>query len=132
MEENVQQEVTNQVKTERPVLLTVLLILTFIGSGLGLLFGLIGLFTAGNASGFLSGIPGMPSTALTTGMIIGSIILAAASLIGAILMWQLKQIGFYLYTLAQIVALIITFTWFGLVISAIFVVLYAIHLKYMS
>jgi len=132
MEENVQQEQTNQVKTERPVFLTVLLILTFIGSGLGLLFGIIGLFTAGSASSFMSGIPGMPTATLTTGMVISSIILSAASLAGAILMWQLKQIGFYLYTLAQIVALIITFNWFALVISVIFVVLYAIHLKYMS
>jgi hypothetical protein len=132
MEENVQTDMTDQKKTERPVFLTVLLILTFIGSGLGLLFGIIGLFTAGSASSFMSSIPGMPTATLTTGMMITSIILSAASLAGAILMWQLKQIGFYLYTLAQIIALIVTFNWFGLVISAIFVVLYAIHLKYMS
>ena len=50
-------EEQNVQTTERPVFLTVLCILTFIGSGLSLLFALIGLVAAGAIESFAQYMP---------------------------------------------------------------------------
>ena len=69
--------------------------------------------------------------------------LAVVSLLGAILMFQLRRLGFYLYAAAQILTLFILpyFAGFSLVvmigllwsgfITLIFIILYAVNLKYM-
>lgn len=60
MEEQVQVE--NPETNQRPVFLTVLCILTFIGSGLALLFALLGLIAAGAIDSMMSSFP-MPTGA---------------------------------------------------------------------
>ena len=120
--------------------LTVLCILTFIGSGFTALFLLIGLVAAGAASDVLSSIPGMGDIGgLGTGYFLIVLVLALASLYGAIMMWKLKKMGFYLYSGANVIALFVPiimasakFSYFGLVITALFIILYGLNLKYLK
>lgn len=168
MMENPFEEQPN--KIQRPAFLLVLCILTFIGSGWSVLSNLFSLFTAdminttvqmeqysnmlGNmenesASAFMSGFLNssmevLQATAAHAHEIaIMQLVLSLISLIGAILMFQLRRSGFYLYVAAQILALFIlpyfagfsTLVVIGLLwsalISAIFIVLYALNLKFM-
>lgn len=124
----------------RPTFLTVLCILTFIGSGLSALFLLIGLVFAGAASGMLSSIPGIGDIGgLGTGYFLIVLVLALASLYGAIMMWKLKKLGFYLYSGANVIVLFVPlvmasgkFSIFGLVITALFIFLYGLNLKHLK
>lgn len=124
----------------RPTFLTVLCILTFIGSGLSALFLLIGLVAAGAISETLSSIPGMGDIGgFGTGYFLIVLVLALGSLYGAIMMWKLKKMGFYLYSGANAIALFIPmimasgkFSIFGLVITALFIFLYGLNLKHLK
>ncbi|MDR1755915.1 MAG: hypothetical protein LBR65_03015 [Culturomica sp.] len=124
--ENPFEEKENQVT--RPTLLTVLCILTFIGSGWALLSNVTSYFTAdaaadvmmeqmdqmeqlgeGGGSSFLSGLLSssqemLPYLKPITGI---TSVLALLSLLGAILMFRLRKTGFYLYTGAQILMLFV-------------------------
>jgi hypothetical protein len=67
-------------------------------------------------------------------------LLFIASFTGALLMWQFKKTGFHLYTLSQILLLIITtiylpqlpFPYLDVMLTAIFVYVYAKNLRLMS
>jgi len=130
-----------QAKPARPTLLTVLCILTFIGSGLGLLAYLLLAALFGAMSDMLSSIPGF-SGLMTGGIALFVImfILAFVSLFGAIKMWGLKKIGFYMYAAAQILMIIVPIIFipeagisvFGIVVTAAFIGLYASTLKVME
>jgi hypothetical protein len=130
-----------QTKPARPTLLTVLCILTFIGSGLGLLAYLLLAALFGAMSDMLASIPGF-SGLMTGGIALFAImfLLAFVSLFGAIKMWGLKKIGFYMYAAAQILMIIVPFIFipetpvsiFGIVITAAFIGLYASNLKVME
>lgn len=130
------QEVTanaEQKTKQRPVFLTVLCILTFIGSGLGVLFGLLALVASGYIDSLASSIPGM-SSMLGDNMFtsIMAFLLSGASLYGAIMMWQLKKMGFYIYAGAQVVMLIVGFSVFTLIFTALWVTLYYLNVKHME
>ena len=142
MAETPKADATEQKPQEegRPTFLTVLCILTFIGSGLTALFLLIGLVFAGAASSMLGSIPGMGDMAgFGSGYFVVVLVLALASLYGAIMMWKLKKMGFYLYSGANVIALFIPmimasgkFSFFGLFITALFIILYGLNLKYLK
>ncbi len=161
----------NPFKTEktRPTFLTVLCILTFIGSGLNLLSSLISIATSkiATSSGFMSMIyeamnqsmEEVPeafvkmmdtmvettSKILENGVAIGlsNTILFAASLYGAILMFNLKKMGFYIYCVAHILLLFVVpvivgfnvFTMLGivgsLIFTAAFIIMYGVNVKHM-
>jgi len=124
----------------RPTFLTVLCILTFIGSGLSALFILIGLVAAGALSGWLGSFPGMGDMGgLGSGYLVIVLVLALASLYGAIMMWKLKKMGFYLYTGANVIALFVPiimasgkFLTLGLVFTVLFIILYGLNLKHLK
>ncbi|MCH2235561.1 MAG: hypothetical protein MK078_15020 [Crocinitomicaceae bacterium] len=78
---------------ERPQFLTVLCILTFIGSGLGVLANLLLLVAGGT---FAKMIPGGLGEGLFIWLILG-LISSGLCLFGAIQMFQLKKMGFMLY-----------------------------------
>lgn len=131
-------------KPKRPQLLTILCILTFIGSGI-------------SAAGFFAVsidyetsmeilelfYADMPEAALIINaprdFFIVSFLLSAFSVIGAILMWNLRKPGFHLYALSQIIYLVIPILYFGgdtnpmlnIIFTALFVYLYARNLPYM-
>ena len=83
---------------ERPTFLTVLCILTFIGSGLGVLGGLLGLIGASFLAAF----------APVGGILIQLIGLAAAGLclFGAVQMWGLKKQGFMMYVAGAVLSIV--------------------------
>lgn len=155
-------------KPKRPTFITVLCILTFIGSGWGTISNLISIFTynIGNTqiqieqianatenldenatfmSGFLnSSIEVMKATAQHGKEIaIISLILSLLSLIGAILMFNLRRLGFYFYVAAQCLMLFVMPYFVGFsplilinIISSsvptiVFIILYAVNLKHM-
>ncbi|MFT5749246.1 MAG: hypothetical protein ACI93S_000499 [Ancylomarina sp.] len=150
----------------RPVLLTVLCVLTFIGSGFGVFANLVAMFASpflefiqpsmieetfshlGNNPGdqFVKQALDMALLVLDNFLAItlSKFIFYALSLAGAIMMFQMRKIGFYLYIVAQIGFLFIgpiflgwnvfvsSAMFFSGFFSALFIALYGINLKHMS
>ena len=120
----------------RPTFLSVLCVLTFIGSGLGVLFGL--LLTLGLGT-MLAAIPGMEAAlgGGTAYFAIGTV-LAAASLYGAIQMWKLQKMGFFIYAGASALGVIapllfgLPFSTMGLIFPILFIILYYLNVKHMN
>lgn len=136
----------------RPTLLTILCILTFIGSGLSFFVNItmftffdtfLQLYQDGAFSAFILGeeqievldllFNSKPTYFLSQGLLYG------INVAGAILMWNFRKLGFHLYAMAQITLLIIQqfflpslpFPAFELLISTLFVFFYAKHLSLM-
>lgn len=157
-------------KLTRPTFLTVLCILTFIGSGWGILSQLFALLGSSlvdssaqieqysaaidsiedsGASSFLSGLLSSSQEMLSAALIYAkqialiSLVLYLCSLFGAICMFKLRRIGFWIYAVAQVLMLFVTpcFTGFSLLVvsgmivgalfTILFIVMYAVNLKYM-
>ncbi|PKQ65487.1 hypothetical protein BZG02_00320 [Labilibaculum filiforme] len=151
---------------QRPGLLTTLSILSFIGSGFGVLNNIFGMIMSPiknfiNPDLFATALDGIHDVylrkfvgeALEMGqkaiahifeISLTQILLYVASLIGAILMFQLKKTGFYIYTIAQILLLFVAPIFigfnlfvnmailFGSIFTILFIALYAINLKNMN
>ncbi len=137
-------------ENKKPQLLKILLILTFVGSGLTMfsnlfLFGFFNqiktlLAAQGSSYSFLG-----TTMDLTPFFEINSVfyliqgLLSGLALTGAIFMWDMKKIGFHFYTLAQISLLIVPklfirglpFPGMELLISFMFVYFYYKFLKVM-
>ena len=134
----------------RPELLTVLCILTFIGSGTSLLANGVlylmfdqlkelieqqSVFSLMGSDVDLSFLLDIKS-----GFFLAQLLIYALSLYGAVQMFQLRKIGFHLYAIAQIALLIIPkifvpnlpFPFFELIVSAVFVYLYYKNLHLMT
>jgi len=96
------------------VLLKILCVITFIGSGLGFLsYGIIGLIHSFFSSN-LSLIPDEQNRELIEMMLSAgrmffflNALLYAVSFAGAILLWRLKKLGFHLYAASQLLLLIL-------------------------
>ena len=73
----------------------------------------------------------------------GGLVISLVSVVGVWLMWNLKKNGFWLYLLSAIGGLVIDFMYmtgglmanigigFGILITAVFVILYGVNLKHM-
>lgn len=119
----------------RPTFLTVLCILTFIGSGLSILGALITTILSGLLEAVGAQIPSelsmlMPDTGMFAGIIL--LLAAVASLVGAIKMWKLQKIGFIMYAGAQVVMLIAGFGVMALIFTGLFIGLYYMNLKHLK
>lgn len=123
------------VGSERPTFLTVLCILTFIGSGLAIIGGLLSTVLSG-ALELLGGQIPSPFDMLVpeTGLFVGIVLLlaAVASLVGAIKMWKLQKLGFMIYAAAQVVALVLGFGVMSLIFTGLFIGLYYMNLKHLK
>lgn len=141
MEEN--SHITDN-QPKRPQLLTVLCILTFIGSGMGVFgFLVVSVNFEATIEIMKTVYAGMPEASFLLDapreFFIISFVLSAASLLGAIMMWNLRKAGFHFYTSAQIINLVLPFIYFGsqvnplfnIIFTALFVYLYARNLSYM-
>jgi hypothetical protein len=104
-----------------PVFLKVLCILTFVGSGLGILGALIGFLvsdmstksyemmqTIDNGGFDAIGFNIAEMIKWQKYMNIGNLVGSALCLTGALMMWKLKKVGFYLYLPGTIIPLIVT------------------------
>ena len=136
-----------ETKQQRPTLLTVLCILTFIGSGMNLLSSL---FIAGFYNVFVDivqqfaekfKIPGIDMLLETKPLFfLVSAVCYAGSLTGAILMMQLRKAGFHVYTIFQILLVLAPMYFMHLaspgipelLFSGLFILLYGMNLKVMS
>jgi hypothetical protein len=151
---------------QRPGLLTAICILTFIGSGFGVLNNIFGMIMSPiknfldpdifenvldnvhdeYARKFIEQALEIAQKALEHifEISLAQFVLYAASLTGAILMFQLKKTGFYIYSTAQVLLLFVTPAFigfnlfvnvgmmFGSVFTILFIALYAINLKKMN
>jgi hypothetical protein len=90
----------NAGEAKRPTFLTVLCILTFIGSGLGVLGGILGLL----GSSVLATFAPAGGTVLVSVL---SLLASVLCLFGAIQMWGLKKMGFMLYLGGSVLSLIV-------------------------
>ena len=130
---------------QRPTLVTVLCILSFIGSGLSILSYLLLTVGAGAIMSFLDNIPGMGEALAGSGIGAGTaflllmLIFNIGTLFGAIMMWKMKKIGFWIYSGSFVVQFILPmimasgpFRIFLLIVMAAFIVLYGINLKHMD
>ncbi len=159
---------------QRPVFLKVLCILTFIGSGYGIINGVVTYFKANDISKFVTEtkteinndiskkkkINDTASVSLAGNVVnnmsvmatpdnlrkmaIGTVISSILCLLGAILMWNLRRVGFYIYTLGTLIIIILPFYLFGSnfltnisvgmqsFIGIIFVIFYAMNIKSMK
>ncbi len=137
-------------ENKKPQLLKVLLILTFIGSGLTMfsnlfLFGFFDqikalLATQGSSYSFMGTTMDLtPFFAISSSFYLIQGLLSGLSLTGAVFMWDQRKVGFHFYTLAQILLLIVPklfihglpFPGMELFISFLFVYLYYKFLKVM-
>lgn len=132
-------------KNTRPDLLTVLCILTFIGSGLAAISNFFVYFNhdflkeSVEKDGFeffgSELILGLPKS-----LFILSALFYSSSLVGAILMWKLKKVGFHAYSVSQVILLIIptiyiksdNFPIFGILLTILFIILYHKNIKFMN
>jgi hypothetical protein len=144
-------DMTNSNETEpvkRPTFLTVLCILTFISAGLGCLFSLLTPLLADTFVEFLQNSPNYDEIKMADtlkvlqsgwGYYAPTFLLALVSLVGAILMWKLKKIGFHLYASSNLALLFIPTLILGVAISTAgivltigFIVMYAVNFKHLS
>lgn len=141
-------------KIQRPSLLSVLCVLTFIGSGLS---------AFSNAVMWIS-LPALKDAVLATDLYesyfalfpeiepqfmamlevpsyfyLLSALAYIGSVTGAVWMWRLQRKGFHLYTISQCILILISMLmmpnagvpWASVLWTGVFVTLYATHLKYM-
>ncbi|MCL2683112.1 MAG: hypothetical protein FWE63_06485 [Bacteroidales bacterium] len=143
---------TEQTKPKRSTLLSVFLVLTFIGSGLNFIGnGYIALSFENVISQIeeLADDEAMASMATLLERYVKMMekagngyygllaLLALASIVGAALMWRLNKLGFHFYASAQIIMLFLPMAFglikfpdvFGTIITAIFIFVYARELK---
>ncbi len=136
-----------ETQSTRPTMLTVLCILTFIGSGMQLFSSLI---IAGFYDMFVQVIQDFAVKFKLAGMdqllavkplfFVVSVFLYAGSIGGAILMMRMKKAGFHVYTIFQILLIISPMYFmhqsapgtFDVLLSGLFVFLYSMNLKFMS
>ncbi|MES2616635.1 MAG: hypothetical protein V4613_02085 [Bacteroidota bacterium] len=167
-----EQEMTNSTP-KRPTFLTVLCILTFIGSAWGIVGGFTSIMTAktygkvmdaakqdmGTVTDSLSTVTSSASAEAATEMIntmvgsinedtirnngIASIIASIFTLVGALLMWKLRKMGFWVYVLGVLISIVApVMIYSGNLLGAIsaigmgfigilFIILYAVNRKHL-
>ncbi|MCX6252723.1 MAG: hypothetical protein NTX61_18465 [Bacteroidetes bacterium] len=145
--EELNPQPASEIKTKRPLFLTVLCILTFIGSGLNFISSLlISIFfdtfraVAGELAKTLD-FPGMDMILNASHFFfVASFLIYAISAFGAYQMWNLLKRGFHIYTISQILLIISPMYFFKLatpsiadiIFSGLFILLYANNLKHLA
>lgn len=133
------------VKQERPSILTTFLVLTCIWSGLMSILSLVGILASGTIVNLIDdavqGLGALSGSYIVIVFVI-MLILWGMSLLGAIMMFSLKKAGFILYIIPnglmlifQVLGLTSAFTFGALVyllVSILFIFIYAKHLKIMK
>lgn len=146
MEEQ-EQNILQEPQPKRSAMLTVLCILTFVGSGMNLVSSLvIFLFfdafkvVAANLAKTFN-LPGMEMLTGGPSIFFGvTALIYAAAIVGSVYMWQLKKLGFHIYTISQILLVVAPMYFFKLpgpgvmdiLLAGAFVLLYSMNLKTMS
>lgn len=148
--ENKLSEIKNTNQRARPELLTVLCVLTFIGSGSSALANGFFFLTIEPVKALIAeqGTFSFMGTDLNLDFILDinpmffllQSITLIVSFIGALQMWNLRKVGFHLYTIAQILLLIfpkvfvpsLPFPFFEMMVTSVFVYLYYKNTAFMT
>ncbi|MES2284281.1 MAG: hypothetical protein V4547_01250 [Bacteroidota bacterium] len=133
---------------KRSQFLTVLCILSFISGGLGSLSALITPMFSDLMIEFLKNSPNYDETLMDEtimllqagwGYYLITFVFAMCSLVGVFFMWKLKKIGFHFYALSNLGLLFapmlmfdMAISWAGIFLTASFILLYAVNLKFMK
>ena len=138
------EEVSNSEEGKRPEFLSILCVLTFIGSGLAAFSNLVIYFSFDMLLlTYNNGELNLPGSDIiftfSKSFYIFSFLIYLFSFSGAVLMWRLRKEGFHLYSISQILLLILPtlyiktdqFPLFGILLTSIFILFYYRHLKYM-
>jgi len=143
---------TEQTKPKRSTLLSVLLVLTFIGSGLNFIGTAYVASSFNNVIELIEELADDDAMAPMASLLENTIkmmertgagyyglmaLLSFACIVGAFLMWRLNKLGFHLYASAQIIMLFLPMIYgvvkfpdvFGTLVTAIFIFVYARELK---
>jgi hypothetical protein len=147
-------EETNE--TTRPAFLKVLCILTWVGSGFGLISGLWAIIgSSASESAIRSlGDATLDGTMENMKMIqYAGLACTVLCIIGSVMMWQLKKAGFFIYLIGEVAPLVLSFVLLGSLASsggpvtggiaaaagvigaifpAAFVIMYGLNLKHMK
>jgi hypothetical protein len=145
------EDMNNEVMPEkpgRPKTLTVLCVLTFIWSSLGALGSLATPLMKDMFVGMMKNNPDMDEAQFADAMkafdagwgyFLLCSALAIGSIIGAVLMWKLRKTGFHVYAFSNLALLFVPtlvlgmpLSWVAIFITAAFIVMYGLHLKYMN
>ena len=133
-------------KPERPKLLNILCILTFIGSGMNFISSLMIALFYDQFTILVEDIsksfhlPGMELMLEGQSIFFAvSALVYAGCIAGAILMWKLKKAGFHVYTIFQILLILSPMyflhlpvpSFLDIILSGTFIILYSSNLKYM-
>lgn len=164
MNENILYDTPKPVEMapKRPTFLTVLCILTFVGSAIALLMSVYGYFTAERSAAMFDTSMGNMQEADHLGMIaqtqlatqkeaenalpilIIGIITSLLCLFGAMQMWKQLKRGFYIYCVGEIIAPVsklflgagtmieLAGMGLGLLVAMAFIIMYAVNLKHMK
>ena len=124
--EGIEENINKPEEIKRPPSLTILCILTFIGSGSAVFsnvffalfyYKLPGLFEQMVKNGMT--VPGMEMIkTFPREYFIYDSILTVISLFGAIQMWKLRKIGFHFYTASQLFQIVVSMFYIGISLSA--------------
>lgn len=138
------EKVTNTEESKRPEFLSILCVLTFIGSGLAAFSNLVIYFSFDMLLlTYNNGELNLPGSDIiftfSKSFYIFSFLIYLFSFSGAVLMWRLRKEGFHVYAISQILLLILPtlfiktnqFPLFGVLLTSIFILFYYRHLKYM-
>ena len=145
--EELKPDQVQETKPEHPKLLTILCSLTFLGSGINFVSSImitvfydqfIILAESITKSFHLPGLE-MDLEGKSAFFAISALIYSV-SFAGAILMWKLKKAGFHVYTISQILLILLPMYFFNLpmpslldiILSGSFIILYSSNLKYMT
>lgn len=104
-------------KGARPSFLTVLCILTFVGTGLGIIYSFFMLFWISTMERMFESVGDLNDVSNLNDQfansyrwmkwsMIGGVLANLLCLSGAIVMWKMRRIGFYLYIVGQVIPLI--------------------------
>lgn len=147
-------EETNE--TTRPAFLKVLCILTWVGSGMGLISGLWAIISPSASESAIRslGDATLDGTMENMKMIqYAGLACTVLCIIGSVMMWQLKKAGFFIYLIGEVAPLVLSFVLLGSLASsggpvtggiaaaagvigaifpAAFVIMYGLNLKHMK
>ena len=117
-------------ENHRPQFLTVLCILTFIGSGFAVLSSLGFTVAYDSLIYLIESNPMLEDYDFVQSDFMISALLSIASLVGAIFMFKLKRIGFFIYLLSNLTAAFLPeYSTFSLVFNIIWISMYAANYK---
>lgn len=129
-------ETSEQINTSRPFLLSILCISIFVYAGfLAILFLLAIIFNQWVTNTM---IDFFPEKILTNGLVLAISILGlvvnGTSVIGAMNLWKLRKVGFYLYLISSLVFILVPFLIgygnnYSAIIQILFILLIALFLK---